>query len=232
MYRFNDERVITVRRLPPHPSRVQLRDEWRRIDTGKSLYYTWTGTTTFTIEGEHDSDPDEVIQEILQEPEPPDPEDPGEEQKNVPPEASIEGGPTTSPAPTTGMTERAVERPTTQEGSKPEPKQEEIPPPGEVSEVLAHQKRLYEGPHEPEDFKTQRTRVDKQKTLSFLQKPWTYGPIRSKSSRASPYEPLPEEIEMQIEIDLQQATDLPPGWHVEDGWLFLDVGYSLMLAIP
>ena len=27
---------------------------------------------------------------------------------------------------------------------------------------------------------------------------------------------------MQIDIDLQQITDLPPGWHIEQGWLCLD----------
>ena len=101
MYRFSDERVTTVRRPPPHPERVQLRDEWRRIDAGRSLHYTWTGTTTFTIEGDHESDPDEVIQEMLQEPEePPDPEDPGENSENLPPETST-ALPTSAPGTTT-----------------------------------------------------------------------------------------------------------------------------------
>ena len=224
---FTDERVTTVRRKPPHPARVSLRDEWRRLDAGRSLHYTWTGTTTFTIVETQDSDIEEIVQDILQDPGEPDPEN-QEDKENEPPQdgeepIEPENGGQSSFVPAGGgaPADSSHESPEATGEEVREDNPEALQPP-EVPEVPEHQKRLYDGP-DRESFKAQRTRVDQQETLSFLSKPKAYGPIRSETSRSTPYDQLtPEEMNMQIDIDVQSVTDLPPGWKVEGGWLCLD----------
>lgn len=77
--RFTSDRLTTVRRPPPHPARVRLRDDWRVMDASRSLHYTWTGTTTFEIDDQKDDDSD-VLVEIFGNDDPPEPEEPSGEQ--------------------------------------------------------------------------------------------------------------------------------------------------------
>ena len=95
---------------------------------------------------------------------------------------------------------------------------QELPP----APVPEHQRQLYE-PVPAEGFQAHRARVDKQETLSFLNKPIPYGPIRSETARSTPYDhAISEDLNIQIDIDVEKMSDLPPGWHVENGWLCLD----------
>ena len=102
------------------------------------------------------------------------------------------------------------------------PSNEAAPQEMSPAPVPEHQKRLYE-PTVNESFRNQRSRVDKQETLSFLKKPTVYGPMKSETARSTPYDQVAtEDMNMQIEVDVQKIDDLPPGWHLENGWLCLD----------
>ena len=213
--RFTSDRLTTVRRPLPHPARVRLRDDWRVMDASRSLHYTWTGTTTFEIDDQKDDDSD-VLVELFGPDEPQQPDEPSGEpppsEEPPPPEGNGQGGGTatisdSAPAGGAGSTEPVDSSPL----------QEASPVP-----VPEHQRQLYE-PSPSENFQAQRARVDKQETLSFLNKPIPYGPIRSETARSSPYDhEVSEDLNFQIDIDVEKMSELPPGWHVEKGWLCLD----------
>ena len=215
--RFSSDRLTTVRRLPPHPPRVRLRDDWRVIDASRSLHYTWTGTTTFVIEDKMDDDSDVLVELFGDTDAPPEPEEP----PNEPPPTNGDGQPQGRNDEQGGATPNGEDG---AGGQNPQQPPQDSPPivESDPAPVPEHQRRLYEAPP-AESFQTQRARVDKQETLSFLHRPTEYGPIRSESSRTTPYDhPTEEDLNMQIDIDIEKITDLPPGWHVENGWLCLD----------
>ena len=52
LHLFKAERVTDIRRAPPHPEHIQIRDEWQGPQGDRELHYLWTGTTTFFIDDE------------------------------------------------------------------------------------------------------------------------------------------------------------------------------------
>ena len=227
--RFRNQRLTVIRRNPPHPEHLRLRDDWRTIDAGRNLHYRWTGTTTFQIDDDVETASDDTFEQLVRdEPEePPEPEDGSPEDDQ--PRTSASAMPSPAPPATNAPADDAPQEVQNNNEANEAPTEEPAPPSNEAAPqemppapVPEHQKRLYE-PTVNESFRNQRSRVDKQETLSFLKKPTVYGPMKSETARSTPYDQVAtEDMNMQIEVDVQKIDDLPPGWHLENGWLCLD----------
>ena len=64
--------------------------------------------------------------------------------------------------------------------------------------------------------------IDKRPSPSCTS-PWSMAPSDQNHQGLHLYDhPTQEDLNMQIDIDIEKITDLPPGWHVENGWLCLD----------
>ena len=212
--RFTSERITSVHREPPHPEHIRMRDDWRTPDAGRPLHYKWTGTTTFMIEDHKGSDSDDTLHRLFM-PETPDdnPEPDGDDQPMEPETGQHPEAPPPAPMP---------EAPPAPSDDPPAP--EANMPPVDSPTIPEHQQQLYTPPQPGETFQQQRARVDKQETLSFKM-PTSYGPVKpTASTRTTPYSKVHEEedISLQVDVDLTKVDNLPPGWHLENGWLTLD----------
>ena len=207
--RFRDERVTSIRREPPHPEHLRLRDSWRSMDADRSLRYWWTGTSTFVIDEQSDVD---TIGRLFQPGDTPDKDENDDEGQDPPALPPLPPPEETKDTKTTDVDAPAAESESSKEAAA-------------VPEVPEHQRELYE--NKPNET------FDRQETQSFLKIPRAYGPVRGEpeeSSRTAPYlehprRDLSETMDHQIEVDLTEGpgmTELPPGWKIENGWLTLD----------
>ncbi|CAK9107466.1 Copia protein [Durusdinium trenchii] len=220
-----------------------MRDDWRLPNASRGMPFHWIGTTTFILRTDRRQPAPAMttppIGEATGEDQPMD-QDPTTNAQ----EASQQDGTGTTGADSRGQTPESppmaaetTRPPASSIGEEPEP-----PPSVIEQEIIApvpeHQRALYHAPETRETFQQQRARVDRQETLSFYTPSTTgrirYGPNRevfeNRRSTTSPYNkppaPDPETALLQAtyEADMAKAdaTTLPPGWRLENGYLTLE----------
>lgn len=187
--RFRNERMTSIRRDPPHPERVRLRDDWRTIDAARSLHYRWTGTTACRIDDDVETASDDTFEQLVRDVD--DQEEPPEPEGSAPPAT---GTASAAPAQASGSAEPPA-HPTTGTG-----------PTEETPEVTNEISPTTDGPARDTLFPDQAASI------------WT-NKVRDYDKMAT------EDMNLQIDVDLQKVTDLPPGWHVGSGiTTFLEKG--------
>ena len=168
------------------------------------------------------------------------PTSPAHSQQGVEPEQ--QAPPTTSPAPLALPLEALPAVPENQPDtpSLNEPCREPSPPHSRASQNLPASQldpdteALYQPAQPGERFELMRRRYDQQETISFGNRryrgiPQTSQPETTSTSnhRAGPYDKpstsgIDDVIGHSFEVDAVEPSFLPPGWHMEDGFITMD----------
>ena len=217
---FQPDRLTTIRRPLPYTERTVLRDDWQLPDADRSMPFSWTGSTTFTMRvfaTDRAPTTTQVPSSTGNAAHPEEPGDPGAR-------ASTD----------------ELDRQQSQQEPEPPPPEPEAPTDQHPQPVPEHQRQLYEPPPQGETFAQQRARVDRQETLSMYQihkGAVRYGPHREpfasdRQQERTPYgrppeaEPdIAESINTVVDVDVTKTSEntLPPGWSVENGYITLDM---------
>ena len=240
---FKPERTTDIRREPPHPEHLRIRDEWKVPQGNRGLHYVWTGTTTFVVDADRISEPyepgtpmDSEQDDNGEEPEEPVDYLPDEAPMGPPPpppttttssSAKPSSSPHVHPATTAPADAELPEQsPTTQSVMEPEPLEEpQVPPSLTTSHLpIPEGQKPFFVPENKETFAQQRARVARQETL-LIRRPESYGPATAQPVRETPYSQKPlnddDKIEFTCEVDLMPNSHLPPGWNYENGYMVL-----------
>ena len=205
MHLFKPERTTDIRREPPHPEHLRIRDEWKVPQGNRELHYVWTGTTTFVVDADRVSEPyepgtpmDSEQDDDGDEPEGPmDDELPGGAPMGPPPpptttsssSAQPSSAPHLQPATLTPADAELPEQsPTTQSVMEPEPLEEpQVPPSLTTSHLpIPEGQKPFFAPESKESFAQQRARVARQEAL-LIRRPESYGPATAQPVRETPY---------------------------------------------
>ena len=223
MHMFSKQRVTEPQADGPGPNLV-ITDDWT-VEQDKTLGYTWTGTTTFTINPTA-PDPDSNTTNST-----------ADSPSIVLPQPSSLPEPSDEQHTTTTTTTHTTED-TPQLGI----------PAADIPEVLMNpQVDDSYRPQPDEDFQAKRARLDRQETITYRQQPappqndntatasdnnnQSFQPQRqqhSTTTRAAPYGSRPiddQALYQDVEVDAENHVDtlLPPGWHIDnDGYIVLD----------
>ena len=208
---FTPTRTSEISRPEPAPT-IVIQDDWT-IDQDKTMGFEWTGSTTFHLRAQDepsDDDLDPEVRDIL--------------------DAPLT---TTSPQPLSTTTPTTTPSPHDDEpASAPDLPADHVP-----NEQQLDQLGPAFRPQPDEDFRAKRARLDQQETISYKphQPPpttTTFGPQRRHEqalpphSTSSPYGNRPSDdaaLSQEVEIDMtSENTDLPPGWHFEDGYIVMN----------
>ena len=223
---FAPTRTTDIVRPEPAPT-IVIQDDWT-VDQDKTMGFQWTGTTTFCLRV-HDEPMDDLepeIQQILDAP----------MISNYIPPSSL------PPQPSSTTTIQDTPPPHSEPHSPPlEDEFHSLPPDIPADHHPSEQQLQQLGPsfrpQPDEDFKAKRARLDQQETISY--KPpqpspstTTFGPQRRHDQQlpshttTSPYSNKPIDdaaLSQEVDIDLtQENTQLPPGWHFEDGYIVMN----------
>ena len=217
---FSSVRTTDIVRDEPAPT-IVIQDDWT-VDQDKTMGFDWIGTTTFylRVQDEPSNEWEPEVQDIL----------------DSPMTSQLTADPQPSPPPqTTSTSHLPVHDPLPPDGQPSLPP--DLPPDHHPDEQQLQQLGPAFRPQPDEDFKAKRARLEQQETI--LYKPTsttpsttTFGPQRRQNhalpphSTTSPYGNRPVDdaaLSHEIEIDLTcENTQLPPGWHYEDGFVVMD----------
>ena len=217
---FQPDRLTTIRRPLPYTERTVLRDDWQLPDADRSMPFSWTGSTTFTMRVFATDRAPTTTQVPSSTGNAAVPEEPGDSGAR----ASTD----------------ELDRQQSQQEPEPPPPEPEAPTDQHPQPVPEHQRQLYEPPPQGETFAQQRARVDRQETLSMYQihkGAVRYGPHREpfasdRQQERTPYgrppetEPdIAEGINTVVDVDVTKTSEntFPPGWSVENGYITLDI---------
>ena len=215
VHMFTAQRITEPNIDGPSPNLV-ITDDWT-TDRDKTLGYTWTGTTTFTISNVEPAPPENDTNNTPNTPTP-----------ILQPPASVPQPPSSE--------QQDFDM---QMQSPPQPESPQLGiPAAEVPEVQMNP--MVDDSFRPqpdEDFQAKRARLDRQETITYRQPTTTehtqqYQPHRqthhTATDRAQPYSNRPiddEALYQDIEVDSKSHdnTSLPPGWHIDEfGYIVLD----------
>ena len=249
---FQDiRRTVIMRPHQPARNRTVFQDDWTLPNATRSMPFQWTGSTTFVLRtdrhsGSSSSPPNVPTTTPTPMDEDGDGHAPGDEPQTdttAAHEQSRQGAPPGAPTVDLNITE-ITEQDSTGE-PEPPPSTHGAPTPHATTasvhydggQIPEHQQQLYAPPAPTESFHDQRTRFDRQETLS-LQPTASgqdrYGPQargHNTTRGPTPYaKPAPPDPDMALTLstydtDLNRVDDstLPPGWKLENGFLTLDV---------